>query len=78
MRLTLGKPHSGLRGQPKVAARLVRFEAARARLGSVPLGRLAAEHGYADQAHLAREFTALAGAPPTRFPSVQDTAVAPA
>ena len=63
---------------PKVAARLIRFEAARARLGSVPLGRLAAEHGYADQAHLAREFAALAGAPPTRFPSVQDTAAVPA
>ena len=63
---------------PKVAARLVRFEAARARLGSVPLARLAAEHGYADQAHLSREFTALAGAPPTRFPSVQDTAAVPA
>jgi len=57
---------------PKVAARLIRFEAARARIGSVPLARLAAEHGYADQAHLAREFRALGGAPPTAFPSVQD------
>jgi AraC-like DNA-binding protein len=57
---------------PKVAARLIRFEAARARLGSVPLARLAAEHGFADQAHLAREFRALAGVPPTAFPSVQD------
>jgi AraC-like DNA-binding protein len=57
---------------PKVAARLIRFEAARARLGSVPLARLAAEHGFADQAHLAREFRALGGAPPTGFPSVQD------
>lgn len=56
---------------PKVAARLIRFEAARARLGSVPLARLAAELGYADQAHLAREFRALGGAPPTAFPSVQ-------
>jgi len=59
---------------PKVAARLIRFEAARARLGTVPLGRLAAEHGFADQAHLTREFRALGGAPPTRFPIVQDTA----
>jgi transcriptional regulator GlxA family with amidase domain len=58
---------------PKVAARLIRFEAARARLGSVPLARLAAEHGFADQAHLAREFRALGGAPPTAFPSVQDS-----
>jgi AraC-like DNA-binding protein len=57
---------------PKVAARLIRFEATRARLGSVPLARLAAEHGFSDQAHLAREFRALGGAPPTAFPSVQD------
>lgn len=57
---------------PKTAARLIRFEAARRRLGAVPLARLAAEHGYADQAHLAREFRALGGLPPTAFPSVQD------
>lgn len=58
---------------PKRAGRLIRFEAARRRLGTVPLARLAAEHGYADQAHLAREFRALGGAPPTAFPSVQDS-----
>jgi len=52
---------------PKVAARLIRLEAVRERLGSAPLARLAAEHGFADQAHLAREFRALAGAPPTAF-----------
>ncbi len=57
---------------PKLAARLIRFEAARARVGAVPLARLAAEHGFADQAHLAREFRALGGAPPTAFPIVQD------
>ncbi|HEX8104994.1 MAG TPA: helix-turn-helix transcriptional regulator, partial [Solirubrobacteraceae bacterium] len=58
---------------PKAAARLVRFEAARRRLGTVPLARLAAEHGYADQAHLAREFSALGGASPTAtVPFVQD------
>jgi AraC-like DNA-binding protein len=57
---------------PKTAARLIRFEAARRRLGTVPLARLAAEHGFADQAHLAREFRALGGAPPTAFPFVQD------
>jgi len=57
---------------PKVAARLIRFEAVRQRLGSAPLARLAAEHGFADQAHLAREFRALAGVPPTAFPFVQD------
>lgn len=63
---------------PKVAARLIRFEAARARLGSAPLARLAAEHGFADQAHLTREFRALAGAPPTALPFVQDEGAAPA
>lgn len=57
---------------PKVAARLIRFEAVRHRVGSAPLARLAAEHGFADQAHLAREFRALGGAPPTEFPFVQD------
>lgn len=57
---------------PKLAARLMRFEAVRARLGSVPLARLAAEHGFADQAHLAREFRELAGRSPTAFPLVQD------
>ena len=63
---------------PKVAARLIRFEAARRRLGDVPLARLAAEHGFADQAHLAREFRALGGAPPSEFPFVQDGAGPPA
>jgi AraC-like DNA-binding protein len=63
---------------PKVAARLIRFEAARARLGSAPLARLAAEHGYADQAHLAREFRDLGGVPPTQFPFLQDGAEAAA
>ena len=63
---------------PKLAARLIRFETARRRLGSVPLARLAAECGYADQAHLSREFAALAGAPPTAFPNVQDAGAAAA
>ena len=63
---------------PKVAARLIRFEAARHRLGSVPLARLAAEHGFADQAHLTREFRALAGITPTAFPFVQDQGAVPA
>ena len=57
---------------PKLAARMLRFEHARRRLGSAPLARLAAECGYADQAHLSREFSELAGAPPTAFPFVQD------
>ena len=58
---------------PKVAARLIRFETARMRLGTVPLARLAAEHGFADQAHLAREFRELGGAAPTEFPNLQAT-----
>ncbi|MBV9681185.1 MAG: helix-turn-helix domain-containing protein [Solirubrobacterales bacterium] len=63
---------------PKLAARLMRFEAARAALGAMPLARLAAEHGYSDQAHLAREFAALGGAPPTLFPFLQDAGAAEA
>jgi transcriptional regulator GlxA family with amidase domain len=63
---------------PKVAARLIRFDQARARVGSVPLARLAADHGFADQAHLAREFRALAGVAPSAFPFVQDEEAAAA
>jgi len=62
---------------PKTAARLIRFESARHRLGTVPLARLAADLGYADQAHLTREFTELGGAPPTAFPHLQDAAPRP-
>jgi AraC-like DNA-binding protein len=56
---------------PKVAARVMRFDRARRRLqarATVPpltLADLAAESGYYDQAHLAREFRALAGCPPS-------------
>jgi AraC-like DNA-binding protein len=58
---------------PKQAARLIRFEAARARVRSgAPLARIAPECGYADQAHMAREFREFAGAPPTAVPFVQD------
>jgi AraC-like DNA-binding protein len=63
---------------PKLAARMLRFERARRRLGSAPLARLAADCGYADQAHLAREFAEFAGRPPTAFPFVQDPAGVPA
>ena len=54
------------------------LRAARAALGAMPLARLAAEHGYSDQAHLAREFAALGGAPPTLFPFLQDAGAAEA
>jgi len=65
----------------KEAARVVRFD--RARRGLTPgtaLAGLAADTGYYDQAHLAREFRALAGCSPSRwladeFTFVQDDAL---
>jgi AraC-like DNA-binding protein len=61
---------------PKEAARIFRFTAARGRIAEaavspgragLSLADLAAECGYYDQAHLAREFRALAGCPPTKW-----------
>ena len=56
---------------PKTYARVRRFLLATAvnvlRAEPDPWGRIAAEHGFADQAHLARECTELTGAPPTAF-----------
>jgi len=60
---------------PKAAARVIRFDRARKLLvrnlaGATPgyrLADLAADCGYFDQAHLAREFRALAGCPPSRW-----------
>lgn len=59
---------------PKEAARVVRFDRARrllqrrvAAAGPPELAALAAGCGYYDQAHLAREFRALAGCPPSRW-----------
>ncbi|MFJ9697955.1 helix-turn-helix domain-containing protein [Kitasatospora sp. NPDC101183] len=56
---------------PKAAARVIRFDRARRLLaaGSPPplLAELAAGCGYFDQAHLAREFRALAGASPSAW-----------
>jgi len=66
---------------PKEAARLMRFEHARGLTGQrVPLAEVALEAGYADQAHLAREWRRLAGQPASatlreqaeQFPFVQD------
>ncbi|MDP9864546.1 MULTISPECIES: helix-turn-helix domain-containing protein [Streptosporangium] len=70
---------------PKTAARVIRFERACRRMRSAarpPLAEVAAECGYFDQAHLAREFRALAGTTATgwlaEFPSVQDQGGGPA
>lgn len=55
---------------PKVAARIARFQGAVSRLGretTVDLSRLAYECGYSDQAHMTREFKALAGIPPAAY-----------
>ncbi|MEV6010589.1 helix-turn-helix domain-containing protein [Streptomyces sp. NPDC051976] len=55
---------------PKAAARVIRFDRTRRGLAADPeragrLSALAAERGYFDQAHMDREFRALAGCPPT-------------
>ncbi|GAA4873752.1 AraC family transcriptional regulator [Actinomycetospora straminea] len=59
---------------PKVAGRMARFDRARRRLAAralagqaLGLADIAADGGYADQAHLTREFGALAGCSPTRW-----------
>jgi AraC-like DNA-binding protein len=59
---------------PKAAARVIRFDRARHLLirqaadgGGYRLADLAATCGYFDQAHLAREFRALAGCPPSQW-----------
>jgi AraC-like DNA-binding protein len=68
---------------PKEVAQTMRFTHAVARIGrGVRAGRLdlaatAAECGYADQSHLAREFRRLAGISPSawiaeEFPNIQD------
>jgi len=70
---------------PKLAARVVRFERARNMLQATPsfvtIAQVAAACGYYDQAHLNRDFAALAGCTPTEWsaaeqlPSFQDDAV---
>jgi AraC-like DNA-binding protein len=58
----------GLR--PKTAARLVRFDGVLRRLDErrpLDWGQVAAEAGYADQAHLIREFRGFSGTTPTEF-----------
>jgi AraC-like DNA-binding protein len=70
---------------PKQLARVARFERSHRELRrdpARPLAGLAAGCGYYDQAHMAREWNALAGCPPSRWlageqiPFVQDDAPA--
>lgn len=58
---------------PKLLARQTRVNALAAeamRLASPQWALLAAKYGYADQAHLAREFRELTGLTPSRFARV--------
>ncbi|WP_448952712.1 helix-turn-helix domain-containing protein [Labrys neptuniae] len=55
---------------PKAVSRIIRFNAAQALAASgeaAGWADIAAACGYADQAHLSREFSALAGRPPTGY-----------
>lgn len=72
---TLVREETGL--GPKEYQRVARFESTRALLGRRPLADVAAACGYADQAHLAREWAELAGCSPStwvreEFPFLQD------
>jgi AraC-like DNA-binding protein len=49
---------------PKQHARILRLQAALARLGSADAAQVAFEAGYADQAHFSRDFRAFAGMTP--------------
>jgi len=75
---TLVRQETGL--GPKEYQRVARFEASRAVIGRRPLAEVAAECGYADQGHLARDWSDLAGCPPStwlreEFPFLQDPEV---
>lgn len=53
---------------PKTLARVLRLQRALTMADrAVPLAEVAAASGYADQAHLSREFRALTGVPPKRL-----------
>ena len=72
---TLVRQETGL--APKEYQRVARFETSKAVLGRRPLAEVAAVCGYADQAHLARDWADLAGCSPStwlreEFPFLQD------
>ena len=59
----------------KTLGRILRMRHAMSVLGDEDLSAVAHRTGYADYAHMFREFVALAGAPPTAFvPPVADAA----
>ncbi len=60
---------------PKAFARVMRLQCAARALAAAPSvegTELALSHGYCDQAHLCRDFTALTGLPPTRCRTALD------
>lgn len=72
---TVMRAETGL--APQQLRRIARFQAARRLLGHRPLAEVADTCGYADQAHLSRDWSALAGCTPTawlseEFPFLQD------
>ena len=71
---------------PKESARILRFDSSVRRLKgcpTLPIATVAADCGFADQAHLTNEWARLAGCAPTTWietelvPNVQDAAEAP-
>jgi AraC-like DNA-binding protein len=66
--ITMFRRQVGL--SPKTAARLVRFEGVSRLVEGAPRvdwGQVAADAGYADQAHLIREFRQFTGTTPTGY-----------
>ena len=66
--------------RPKEMARVLRFERSKQlfiRRGRRDAGEIAAECGYADQAHMAREWRTLAGASPTQWLADEQLPVSP-
>lgn len=60
---------------PKAMARVIRFGRSRAMLGhGIPAAEVAARCGYADQAHLVREWRRLAGTTPSHWDEDGDLA----
>ncbi len=61
---------------PKQAARIERFQRASGLLrGTAPVAEVAARCGFADQAHLARDFRDLGGCSPTQWRQASRTFV---